>query len=110
MENSSDFITYTHNQSEYPYIFAYFNTIVEHIFPDLKIRHNTSLTDLQAKIPIENIMITSDQQNIETKLLQGHVIIQLGSNEESCLLVVGVQSVKSQQISTPENEYSVLGP
>ncbi|MGQ0516482.1 spore germination protein, partial [Bacillus sp. D-CC] len=60
---------------------------------------------------MEDIVITKDTEEIESKLNQGFVIIQLKKTDELCALInVENASLGIRENNETENEFSVVGP
>ncbi|MEC3471207.1 spore germination protein [Bacillus tropicus] len=70
-----------------------------------------TLEQLRSYIPLEDIIITKDTEEIESKLNQGFVIIQLKKTDELCALInVENASLGIRENNETENEFSVVGP
>ncbi|MFS0892293.1 spore germination protein [Peribacillus frigoritolerans] len=113
-KKSADFMSFQQNNINSLCI-SYFKTLVS---PD--ILHRDILLNLQDKkfktydelknsLPFENILITNDVVQIQEKLLNGFVIIQLYEGDSFSLLV-SAMAIEKRAITIPEQEYSVIGP
>ncbi|HEK9098825.1 spore germination protein [Bacillus pfraonensis] len=74
--------------------------------------HNiNTLEQLRSCIPLEDIIITDDVEEIELKLNQGFVVIQLRETDVLCALInVENASLGLRENNETENEFSVVGP
>lgn len=116
LSNSNDFISFkTASDTEVNNIYSiyFFRTLImseimhKQVLPLLT--KNLSLVELKALIPIEQLTITSDAFKIKSKLLQGHMAIQLGDPDSECLLV-NIANHQSRTIGPPLMEATTLGP
>jgi hypothetical protein len=114
-KQSGDFVHFHHPQSPQPYWVAYFGTLMDveilhrDILPYLNKSAFTTLEEIKAALPFEDVLITSDLQKIQDDLLQGSVLIQLDERNPTCLLV-RAEMKKARDVTIPEEEYSVVGP
>ncbi|MDX5475995.1 MAG: spore germination protein [Bacillaceae bacterium] len=115
IKKSNDFVSSYNEFSKTPYHIFYIHSLI-----DLEIIHRDILTylnenqyntveEVKQAIPIENSIITKDENVIEENLLNGHVAIKLQEEDESCLLLPAEKS-KGRTVSLPEVEFSVVGP
>ncbi|ETI67676.1 spore germination protein [Neobacillus vireti LMG 21834] len=114
-KKSGDFVHFHHPQSPLPYWVAYFGTLIDveilhrDILPYLNKSAFTTLEEIKAALPFEDVLITSDLQQIQDQLLLGSVLIQLDVNDRACILV-RAEMKKAREVTIPEEEYSVVGP
>lgn len=112
---SGDFIRTYHSQAPTPFWISYFESIVdekilhEHILASMKERTFDSLRRLQAILPIEEVLITKDIDEVQGKLHDGYVMIQRHEHDATCALI-RASEIKSRQIEPSEVEFSVIGP
>lgn len=114
-KKSSDFIHYQNTIASKPYWVSYFHTMINpdvlhhDILTNLNKDSLDSLKQLETNIPVEDILITKNVDEIQSKLYKGHVMIQLHEQDQKCLLVPAAEK-KSRQVDKAEVEFSVLGP
>jgi hypothetical protein len=115
LKKSSDFISYSHQQSQNPIYISYCKSLVdvEILHRDILVHINDkpirTYEELQAALSVENIMITSEIDKIEKLILTGFVMIQLDEKNNMCALV-RAELRMGRTISIPEVEFSVIGP
>ncbi|CAN7761794.1 spore germination protein [Paenibacillus sp. LjRoot56] len=68
------------------------------------------IEDIKTWIPINDIEITDDLTNIQSKLLKGYAIVQLHENDQKCALVNLADNHGLRENNDTENEFSVVGP
>jgi spore germination protein KA len=68
-----------------------------------------TLLEMEEQISVQDQSITDDIDFIQQALLKGYIMIQFNEEDEEVLLIPAV-SVKARKISTPEVEFSVVGP
>lgn len=68
-----------------------------------------TLHDMQERIPVENVRVTSKLDLIEEKVMFGYIMIQRHETDEEVVLVPAI-SLESREVSIPEVEFSVVGP
>src|SRR5688500_16105498 len=96
------------------YTISYFNSLVsaqqlhEQVLAVISNQPKKDLKQLKSDIPMEDMKLTTDIKDIQRLVLAGSVMIQYKKDNEMCLLIPCVHSVK-RQISTPESEYTVVG-
>jgi len=71
----------------------------------------SEIKEIKRLIPLVGISISSDAKEIEGKLLQGHILLQL-QGEDKVVALLNVKDVKvgKRIYNDTENEYSVVGP
>ncbi|HEU5140767.1 MAG TPA: spore germination protein [Bacillales bacterium] len=112
---SSDFVHNHHTKGSKSYWVSYFKTITKRelihrdILPYLKEESLNSMEQLKREIPVDNILILKDVDEIQNKLYQGYVMIQFHEKDKKCLLIMASERV-SRQVGISEVEFSVLGP
>ena len=115
LKKSSDFISYSNDHSSNPLTISYCKSLI-----DVEILHRDILAyindkpiqtyeDLKAAISVENIIITSEIDQIEKLIFTGFVMIQLDEKDNMCALV-RAELRMGRTVSIPEVEYSVVGP
>ncbi|WP_066072940.1 spore germination protein [Neobacillus soli] len=114
-KQSGDFVHFHHPQSPQAYWISYFGTLIDveilhrDILPFLNKTAFTTLEEAKAALPFEDVLITSDLQQIQDQLLLGSVLIQLDEKDSICALV-RAEMKKAREVTIPEEEYSVVGP
>jgi spore germination protein KA len=68
------------------------------------------IEDIKALIPINDIEITDEITNIQSKLLKGYALVQLHKNDQKCALVNLADNHGLRKNNDTENEFSVVGP
>jgi len=68
------------------------------------------IEDIKAWIPINDIEITDELKNIQSKLLKGYALVQLNENDQKCALVNLADNHGLRENNDTENEFSVVGP
>ncbi|MGM0878944.1 MAG: spore germination protein [Bacillota bacterium] len=68
------------------------------------------IEDIKAWIPINDIEITDELTNIQSKLLKGYALVQLHENDQKCALVNLADDHGLRKNNDTENEFSVVGP
>lgn len=114
-KQSSDFVHYYNPKSPQPFWITYFNSLIDmeilhrDLLPYLNKTSPVSLEELQAGLPLENIVITNDLEKIQNELLKGSVFIQFDEKDPVGVLVPA-EIKKAREVTIPEEEYSVVGP
>lgn len=115
VKDSNDFIRYYHDRGSNSCWVSYLRTMVDQdlmhrdMFPYIYHKSFNNLHELSANIPVENVLITDDINIIQSKLMEGNVIIQLKEHDKKCVLIP-ITAHKNRKVSTPEVEFSVVGP
>jgi spore germination protein KA len=103
-------------------ILSYYGTLVDHLRLEQKVlcvfrapyfQHENvkDIDDIKKIIPIEDIVITEDMNEIETKILKGYVLLQIREKDQKCALInIGDTKAGMREENNVENEYSVIGP
>ncbi|MFC8561516.1 spore germination protein [Peribacillus frigoritolerans] len=110
---SDDFLTFQFPNDD-GYIIYYFNSLVsvqqlhEQVLAVMSNQPKKVLKQLKGDIPMEDMKLTADLKDIQRLVLAGSIMIQYKQDDEMCLLIPCVHSVK-RQVSTPESEYTVVG-
>ncbi|WP_270180651.1 spore germination protein [Alkalihalobacillus sp. CinArs1] len=114
LSKSSDFVTYHNKRSAISYTIIYFASIIDpaqlhrNVLPKLNECEMKSLEELESKIPIQNLEITSDAKKIQERLMNGYLAVRLSN--DSNVLLMDLSLTKSRDLSAPEIEFSVMGP
>ncbi len=114
LKQSKDFVTYHHSGPTNCFLY-YIKTINEQgflhqsVLPILKNNALHTLDQIKDKIPVENITITSDLEEIRRKIMQGNIMIQIKVTDDEVLLIPAA-TVETRKVTTPEVEFSVVGP
>lgn len=115
LNESSDFVHFHHKINTEPYFIGYFKSLTDpkilhqHILSFLSKDSKITLDDLFNIIPIAEKEMSSDENDIRNKLLQGYVAIQHGLQNPNCILINAVLS-KGRDVTKPEIEFTVEGP
>ncbi|MGG0176370.1 spore germination protein [Gottfriedia acidiceleris] len=116
LSKSNDFISFItssdiENQNIYSVYF--FRTLIRseimhnEVLPYLT--KNLTLQQLKSQIPVQQLILTSDNTKIINKILEGYVAILYGDNKTECLLVDVTNNI-SRTIGPPLMEATTLGP
>ncbi|WP_088068028.1 spore germination protein [Gottfriedia luciferensis] len=85
-------------------------TIHHFVLPYLNQEIN-DINEIKSMIPLNDISVTSDAKEVEEKLLQGNILLQIkGEPKKVALLNVKDVKVGKRIYNDSENEYSVVGP
>jgi len=116
---SDDFIHYSLSEHKNGVVLSYYQSLVDeekinrYVLPPLQISNNQiiHLEELIQLIPIEDIQIYSDPVEVELKLTQGYISVQL-NNDHGKAALINVQNPKRglRTNNDTENEFSVVGP
>lgn len=112
---SEDFFCYVNMEALTPFWVCYHATLIDlkilhqHILPYIQYYPLKSVKELRQLVPIEGIVITTDENEIKNKILQGYVAIQLHKQNRYCALIRADRK-EARQVSLPEVEFSVVGP
>ncbi|MFT8317491.1 MAG: spore germination protein [Sporolactobacillus sp.] len=115
LSNGPDFVHFEHRGENFSCWISFIQTLVDteyvhrDVFAHLYSHQIHSLADVQAYIPIEKIVRTKDLTLIQTKLLEGYIIIQASEKKADCLIIPSVK-IQGRPIEQPEIETSVIGP
>ncbi|MGD6968697.1 spore germination protein [Rossellomorea vietnamensis] len=103
-------------------IISYYGTLVDHLrleekvlcvfrSPNFHPEKLNDIDDIKKIIPIEDIVITEDLNEIETKILKGYVVLQIREKDQKCALInMADTKAGMREENNVENEYSVIGP
>lgn len=116
---SDDFIKHSLSEDQNGIVISYYQSLVDEekinqfVLTPLQINCNqiNHLEDLIQFIPIEDINIYSDADEIEMKLTKGYVLVQLNNNQSYGALINTKNSKRGlRKFNDTENEFSVVGP
>ncbi|MCM3090864.1 spore germination protein [Cytobacillus sp. FSL R5-0377] len=112
--DSNDFVHYhTSSIDNHPFWVSYFRTLIssdilhKDVLPYIQGR--LSLIELKDIIPIQEMIITSDSDEIIQSIMNGYMAIQLHPHDEDCLLV-NIANSKFRDVGIPTLEASAIGP
>ncbi|MBM7702226.1 spore germination protein [Metabacillus iocasae] len=118
-KKSSDFMTLAVGAQHRKFVITYFKQLVdvtsveEKVISPLQKMDFTlkDLNDVENVMPIEDISVTDDTQEIEEKLLRGYLMFQLHVDDRK-VAMIKVQSLDAgfRKENDSENEFSVVGP
>ncbi|WP_188456773.1 spore germination protein [Virgibacillus oceani] len=115
LKNSDDFIDYQIDHGTDKLSIGYFNSAIDNkkieafVLPYVQEFNYTDLEELDNIIPIANSFLTNDVSKIRRNLLEGFLFIHMEQSEQKYLLIP-VPLMKTRQITSPEVEFSVVGP
>jgi hypothetical protein len=115
LRKTKDFIQYHNAETASPFYIAYFQSLI-----DSKVLHNeilsnllnsseTDVEQLKKIIPIEGIKIVETKKELEEQLVIGSVIVYFHV-DDSKVACIPAQSIHGRNVSSPEIEFSVIGP
>ena len=114
-QKMGDFLHYFNDQAIQPYWICYQTTLVdskiihEFILPSLNKHSFEKIEDVKKVIPIEDIIITKDIEEIKSKVINGYLMVQLHKQDQYCALIRAALN-ENRSIAAPEVEFSVVGP
>ncbi|MGX6443506.1 spore germination protein [Neobacillus sp. K501] len=121
-KKSSDFKELKKTVSGVQLFILYFTTLIDHktmehvLLPYMNEWENKKDQALDIKqfihhLPLEDVSLTGDTNEIEKKIYQGYVLLTIENTSEDCILVnVGNLSKGIRETNETENEFSVTGP
>ncbi|WP_100488905.1 spore germination protein [Sporolactobacillus pectinivorans] len=115
LKDNPDFSHYQHDQGSFQCWISFFNSLVNlesvhrDVLPFLYDSQIHSFSDVQERIPVEKVSHASDLYTIQSKLMEGCIVVQEKESSLNCLIVPTV-SREGRQIEKPEIETSVIGP
>ncbi|MFS0654952.1 spore germination protein [Bacillus sp. 179-C3.3 HS] len=114
MSHSSDFTNELAQSEAYQYRMSYFRSLIngnllhEQILPAMKHLHeHPTLEELKEIIPIDQGVITSDNEKVKESLHRGCIAIRLETDWDKALLFP-IADKKGRQISQPEIEFGII--
>lgn len=115
-QKSDDFMTFENKIGHTPYFISYYKSMIDgailhkDILPYITESSLKNLEELSSVIQTEYKMITNNEQEIVSNLLQGFIMIYLDFQTPQKFLLVQAGKKEERQISIPEVEFSVVGP
>lgn len=111
---SNDFVhEHTSLRDEEPFWISYYRTLIssdtlhKDVLPYL--RDQLPLDELRSRIPVQEIILTKDPDEIIQNILSGSLAIQMHQVDEECLLI-NIANSKFRDVGVPTMEASALGP
>ncbi|MDF0728082.1 spore germination protein [Cytobacillus sp. S13-E01] len=114
-QKMGDFLYYLNDQAIQPYWICYQTTLVdskiihEFVLPSLNKHSFENIEDIKKAVPIEDIIISKDIEEIKSKVISGYIMVQFHKHDQSCALIRAALN-ENRSISVPEVEFSVVGP
>ncbi|MBE4906901.1 spore germination protein [Bacillus luteolus] len=114
-QKQGDFLVYFNEQAITPYWICYQKNLIdakkihEYVLPNINKPTLESIKEIKESVPIEDIILTKDIEEIKTKLLSGYLMVQLHRKDEICALIRAPLD-NNRSVSPPEVEFSVVGP
>ncbi|WP_339148672.1 MULTISPECIES: spore germination protein [unclassified Sutcliffiella] len=112
--HSNDFIHYhTSTHDNGPFWISYFRTLISSdilhtdVLPYLQ--KPFSLEELKSIIPVQEIILSRDTDEIINNIMDGYMAIQIDSNDDACLLV-NIANTKFRDVGITTTEASAIGP
>lgn len=117
LQRSNDFkkVHYINQQTNKRFCFSFISTLIDesiiqkNALPYLLEKPFETIKDIKSLIPIADVEISTDQNVIEQKLFNGYVLLTIDSDKEN-FAFIAAQKELVRSISTPEVEFSVIGP
>jgi Bacillus/Clostridium GerA spore germination protein. len=115
LSSNRDFVHFQHRNVHFSCWISYFQTLIDieyvhrDVFPYLYNDSIRDMQDIQAQLPIEKLTLTKDLHEIQSKLLEGCIIIQRNEDHPECLIVPSIK-IQGRQIEKSEIETSIIGP
>ncbi|WP_174613041.1 spore germination protein [Virgibacillus ihumii] len=112
---NDDFVEYSFEQNEFPVTMGYLKTSIDmeklekFVMPYLQQGEFETLEEIDQIIPVTQTLISDDVTKLKEKLIQGNLVLYPEDGSDQFMLVP-IQLKKSRQISSPEVEFSVVGP
>lgn len=114
LSRSNDFVhEHTTLREDAPFWMSYYRTLIssdilhKDVLPYLQ--EHIPLDELKSKIPVQEIILTKDSNEIIQKILNGNMAIQRHQMDEECLLI-NIANSKFRDVGVPTTESSALGP
>ncbi|WP_413301892.1 spore germination protein [Bacillus sp. 1P10SD] len=114
LSKSNDFVhEHTSFREEEPFWISYYRTLIssdilhKDVLPYLQ--EKLSLEQLKSKIPVQEIIISNDADEIIQSIMHGSLAIQIHQFDEECLLI-NIANTKFRDVSVPMMESSAVGP
>ncbi len=116
---SSDFNQFSPSENRDFILISYYRTLIDAeklqqiLLPCIQsnLQKIQDLKELIHLIPLEDILITDNSEEIELKLNQGFVVVQLKQTDEVCALInIENANLGFRESNDTENEFSVVGP
>lgn len=114
-KQSSDFMHFQIKQPQQSFWVSYLETLVDDdtlhrdILDHLQMKNFQSLDELETRIPIEDITVTKDIDEIQNHLHSGYLLVQFHEKDKNVALI-DVSKKDHRQLDSSEVETSVLGP
>ncbi|PFN96142.1 spore germination protein [Bacillus sp. AFS076308] len=121
-KKSSDFKQFSLTDELGHLIISYYNTLIDQqqlqlkillIFRETPFEQDKlgKIDDIKKIISIEDIVITDNVKEAESKLLKGYAILQMKENDQRfALILLSNDTAGLREQNNVENEYSVVGP
>jgi hypothetical protein len=114
---SNDFkkVSYINQQTNAHFSFSFISTLIDEsilqnsVLPYLLEKPFETINDIKKIIPLADVEISEDQSVIEQKLYNGYVLLTLESDRKN-FVFLAAQKELVRSITTPEVEFSVIGP
>lgn len=110
-----DFTHFHHKGPHFSCWVSFMQTLVDvdyvhrDVFPYLYSNQVHCLSDVQTILPFEEIIRTKELSVIQSKLLEGFIVVQESENRPDCLIIPSIK-VQGRQVEQTEIETSILGP
>jgi spore germination protein KA len=121
-KKSSDFKQISLSRKPGFLILSYYNSLIDqqqlqckilHVFQEQSVERGNveTIEYVREIIPIEDIVITEDLHDIESKLLKGYAILQLNEKDHRCgLIYLSNEKEGLRKQNNAEDEFTVVGP
>lgn len=115
LKTSVDFISFQLSESS-PFYLSYYKTLVNpdfihrDILPFLTNKSLQKLEDIKESLPIENMLITNNLNDIQERLLNGSLMIYIKQQYQTCVLIISSVPNERRQVTPPDVESGIIGP
>lgn len=117
LQQSKDYkkVSFINRQTNNRFSFSFIATLIdesilqENALPSLLEKPFETIEDIKKIIPIADVEISNDPSLIEKKLFNGYVLLTLESDSKNFAFLAAQKEIV-RSISTPEVEFSVVGP
>ncbi|WP_310175638.1 spore germination protein [Neobacillus niacini] len=117
LQQSKDFkqVSYVNQKTNNHFNFSFISSLIDesilqnNALPYLLEKNFETIEDIKKIIPLADVQISEDQSVIEQKLFNGYVLLTLESEKKKFAFIAAQKEIV-RSVSTPEVEFSVIGP
>lgn len=106
---------YFNQKSGKKFIFTFISTLVDekildnNILPSLLEDEFHKIDDVKKILPVDNVVISSNTDDISKKLLEGYIMLTIDGDTSEFAFIASQKQV-ARSVTSPEIEFSVVGP